>query len=597
MKIRVLLAGILVVVMAGISVGVAFGANPAITRWAGLPDTTVVTLTGTDFGASPGWAYYEDFEGGSWFNGCVPDSSGAVSTNTFVASYNGVAATVTQLRWMTAYGSVANAYGWAGSSGQAHSGVRSMAFDANRGKRNGADKSDWVANAYMVFGVPSTRMLPTSATELFVSCWWYDAVDTTLFKAAPAAHRMVIDVAANAADGNIKAFNLSSDKADADSFRLRTLVNATWDGTTLLGPNSKYTNLMNRWNRSDLWAYVGNGTTTSRLYSWLNYAVLDSVGSSANLGASNHFDTVKFNGAFYAVKSDSSMSIPAKAYYDDIYISDLPNRVELGDKINYQNCTKRYIQPLVSWSATSISFRPVLKDLVYVGATAAATHRVYVFVVGPAGTGSRATATTAIDSIEVLPPEVSAKATASNTLNAIVQATVDSFSVYNPNLFTFNVTWAQASARSSYTTRRREPKTVSINWGDSTTPSTASRTYAGTDSVFTHAYQKAGTYTITVTATNAAGTTTRTKSVTVKDGSLRRLTAVGTIALPNNVYGLNQTMIQPLAGSARIRTKSNGVWDSSAWTVTAPGGVTTVGIDSLRILNITSGDTIQVKAF
>jgi hypothetical protein len=597
------LAGVLVLVLAGMLAGEAWAANPAVTRWAGRPDTTVVTVVGTALaagGSGPTWAYYEDFEGGVWYNGAVPDSSGAAAGNLFGASYNGVAANVTLLRWMTSYATIAGAYPWSVSQGQAHSGVKSMMFDASRGKRSGAvNRSDWVANAYMVFGVPSTRVLPSSATEIFASCWWYDAVDTTLFKAAPGAHRVVMELGANAADGNVKAFNLSSDKADADSFRLRTLVNATWDGTTLLGANSKYTNLMNRWNRSDLWAVVGNGTTTSRLYSSLNYAVLDSVGSSANLGASNHFDYLKFNGAFYALTSDSARSIPAKVYYDDIYLSDSPCRVELGNKIVYRNCTKRYIQPLVSWSDTQVQFRPVLKDLVYTGATASATHRVYVFIIGPGGLGSRGADNVgnAIDSLEVLPPEFSAKTTASTTLNAVVQATIDSFSVYNPNLFTFNVTYNQASARSSYTTRRREPSSVSINWGDSTAPSTASRTYAGADSVFTHAYVRPGTYTITMTAINAAGTTTRTKSVTVKDGSVRRLTAVGTIALPNNVGGLNQTTIQPLLGDARIRTKANGIWDASAWTVKAPGGINWTGIDSLRILNIASGDTIQVRAW
>jgi PKD repeat protein len=584
--------------------GVAWAANPAVTRWAGRPDTTVVTIVGTALaagGTGPTWAYYEDFEGPQWFNGAVPDTSGALSINPFSAPYNGVAANVTQLRWMSGYGTNAEAYGWALSPTRGHSGTRSLMFDATRGKVGTIRRTDWQANAWSTFGVPSTRILPSSATELFVSCWWYDLVDTTNLNLAHEPYRVVMSVEANAADANIKAFFLNPARFHAahDSTRLGTMVNTTYDATTLLGSKSRYKLLVNQWNRSDLWAVVGNGTTTSRLYSSLNYAVLDSTGSSANLGASNHFDKVKFNGGMYFMNADSTRSMPAKTFYDDIYISDSPCRVELGDKIVYRNCTKRYIQPLVSWSDTQVQFRPVLKDLTYSGATASTTHRVYVFIIGPSGLGSRGADNVgnAIDSLEVLPPEFSAKATASNTLNAIVQATVDSFSVYNPNLFTYNLTWYQASARSSYTTRRREPSSIVVNWGDSTTPTTATRTYAGVDSVFTHAYAKAGSYTISVTAANAAGSVTRTKAITVKDGSTRRLTAVGTIALPNNVFGINQTMIQPLVGDARIRTKRNGIWDSQVWTVQAPGGVVTTGIDSLRILNITAGDTIQVQVF
>lgn len=590
-----LLAGVLVLVMAGMLAGVAWAANPAITRWAGRPDTTVVTITGTDFGSSPTWAYYEDFEGGQWFVGASPDSAGSVASSLFTIAYNGVASYVTQMRWMTKYADVAALYPWSASTGQAHSGSKSMMFDASKGKKSGANHSDWIANAHMVFGVPSTRVLPTSATELFVSCWWYDAVDSTLLKLSPAAQRAVLQVDANAAAGNLKGFWMGAGRADLDSFRLGTVQNTTADVTTLIGDNSRYPELVNRWNRSDLWAKVGNGTNTSQLYSWLNYAVMDSFSNGA-LGASNHFDTVKFNGAFYFPTADSTKSIAGKAYYDDIYISDTPVRIELGDKITYEKCTKRYIQPLVSWSATAVSFRPVLKDLAYTGATASATHRVYVFVVGPNGTGSRATANTAIDSLEVLPPEMSPKS-ATTTLNAVVQATVDSFSVYNPNLFTLNLNWQQASARSSYTARRREPASISVNWGDSTTPSTATRTYAGVDSVFTHTYVRPGTYTIRITATNAAGTTTRTKSIEVKDGSVRRLTAVGTIALPNNVGGENVVTIQPLVGNARVRAKRGTIWDSRVWTVTTAGTNIVGNVDSLRVLNITTGDTIQVFAW
>jgi hypothetical protein len=43
-------------------------------------------------------------------------------------------------------------------------------------------------------------------------------------------------------------------------------------------------------------------------------------------------------------------------YYDDIYIDNTFSRVEIGNNAVYENCTHREIQPITSWTETSIKF-------------------------------------------------------------------------------------------------------------------------------------------------------------------------------------------------------------------------------------------------
>jgi len=91
-------------------------------------------------------------------------------------------------------------------------------------------------------------------------------------------------------------------------------------------------------------------------------------------------NAVSFHNYLGNTESDPERDVELTIYYDDIYIDNVWNRVEIGDNSVFANCTHREIQIPTAWSDTEISFT------LNTGSLASGTY--YVFVVDSDGTAS-----------------------------------------------------------------------------------------------------------------------------------------------------------------------------------------------------------------
>jgi len=91
-------------------------------------------------------------------------------------------------------------------------------------------------------------------------------------------------------------------------------------------------------------------------------------------------NAVSFHNYLGNTESDPERDVELTIYYDDIYIDNVWNRVEIGDNSVFANCTHREIQIPTAWSDTEISFT------LNTGSLSSGTY--YVFVVDSDGTAS-----------------------------------------------------------------------------------------------------------------------------------------------------------------------------------------------------------------
>jgi hypothetical protein len=149
-----------------------------------------------------------------------------------------------------------------------------------------------------------------------------------------------------------------------------TWIKYYWSNNRTPATISKYftTNVWGDANAAAKWHQVtlvaDMGTAGNSDCSWYAYATqydqasaYDTIDAQENVMCigvgQDQMDAVVFQDWIGSVASGSV--VETTYYWDDLYIDNVWNRVEIGDQSSYSNCTKREIQIPTAWSTTSIT--------------------------------------------------------------------------------------------------------------------------------------------------------------------------------------------------------------------------------------------------
>lgn len=543
-----------------------------VTKKGGSPASSI-TLTGTGFGAGPGWLYYEGFEPAADVTGIDSTYAGNPAITT---RYSATADSAYTRAWMAQrFGS---GYRWQITTGTVRDGDRSMNANMLYGR---SGTGDFTVDDYFYLGGLNENLRKSAQDELFVSAHYYDAADTTGVDTLSTAGRELVKIvgATSASDVMLGKITRAAWPDSSQAFREAYGATPTYVSRALKGwLYKRWTLLCNKWNRVDAWLKAESSASASdgRMFVYQNSALVDSARNRDFGATTTPWTGIRFNSMWLAADSLAN----ARTYWDNIYIADVARRVELGDKITYGKCTVKYVQPPTYWSSDgdSITFTPVMGSL-------EDSAKVYVFVIGTANAGTggaiASSAMTAVDSLVMTPPSISV---ASDSL-AFLPDGAYSLAFDNDS---DDGDLLGYLAVASYT----------INWGDG-------KTSVVTASPATHMYQREGHYRASITATNWAGT--GTTYVTIKAYSAPGR-AGGTMFkafdLYDNAYplGWTATSAELCALTKEItisfwNTAGDQVWPLSQL-LTESDSVETVIRGTCRTFEIPEGfDRVYIKTF
>lgn len=448
-------------------------ASPAVTGKYGSPGSTLTIVdTAKGLGAGPTWAYFEDFEYDPVNGRGTPIDSTYAGNDTISYIFGD---SVRTHSWQAQRFGDAG-YKWTTDRLSAAMGTYSLWVDMRHGKSGSGDMS---ADAYFYPGRLGEKLQGTAIGNIFVSAFWKDELDTTAVDTFTTSSRTLMKVVSSAAAGNVYfPYCSTTNVADSNS-TFDAMFNSTVDQfslaaqTTRSGYSRSWKELANSWRRIDLWlkGETTAGGSDGRYYGYIDYAMVDSAANKDYGTTTTPWTGVQFNYAWTAADSLPT----AKTYWDDIYIASGPQRVEIGDKITYGNCTKRYIQFPTYWSADgdSIVFTPNLGSL-------GDSTKAYIFIIGADGEYQNS-GDTAIDSLVLTLPSIS----------------VSSDSTYFMPGGAYSLAFDNDSDDTA-PTGYLATSNVTINWGDG-------QTTTGATSPATHTYAEEGKYRVTITGTNYYG--------------------------------------------------------------------------------------------